>query len=239
MATGSDPPPRSPSSSKKKKNGNGKGSLVVSSLAQTLDSTLSFALSEAPPAVHTKNLRLPELLAPRSGRRHYSYSDDDTPSPTSPTRRWTPHSPLFHRKKKNRTRALNNKIKSASSSPVLDDESVSSTSSTEGKAVQDAPILRLEATQVDSLPGQPAAPSSSFPCNVPTILVSPDQEEYGGLVRKTSQCSHLSAASSTITSGAALSKHVATAISLPWRQPVLSMWERGLSRLISHVANWS
>ena len=212
MATGSDPP-RSPTLGKKKKNP--KGSLVMASLAQTLDSTMSVALSEAAPPVNTKSMRLPELLAPRSSysRRHYSYSDDDTPSPTSPTRtsRWAPQSPLFSRKKKNKARALNERIKSASSSPVLDGDSVSSNSSAEGQDIkpkETVPILRLEATQVDSLPGQPKPPTSFFPCTVPTILVSPDQEDCGGIFRKTSQSSHLSAASSTITSGAALSKHV-------------------------------
>ncbi|XP_019851731.1 PREDICTED: inositol-trisphosphate 3-kinase A-like isoform X2 [Amphimedon queenslandica] len=206
MATGTDRP-RSPLGKKKK---DMKGSLVMASLAQTLDSTMSVALREPAPPVNTKSLRLPELLAPKpsSSRRHYSYSDDDTPSPTSPTRtvRWAPHSPIFSRKKKNRPRALNERIKSASSSPVLDGDSISSNSSADDAKHKDSvPILRPEATQVDSLPGQLKPPTSSFPCTVPTILVSPDQEDCGGIFRKTSQSSHLSAASSTITSGAALS----------------------------------
>lgn len=214
MATGTDRP-RSPTSTLGKKKKDVKSSLVMASLAQTLDSTMSVALSEPAPPVNTKSLRLPELLAPKptSSRRHYSYSDDDTPSPTSPTRtvKWAPHSPIFSRKKKNRPRALNERIKSASSSPVLDGDSISSNSSAEGndaKPKDAVPIHRLEATQVDSLPGQLKPPTSSFHCTVPTILVSPDQEDCGGIFRKTSQSSHLSAASSTITSGAALSKHV-------------------------------
>lgn len=199
-STTSPPPDNKPVSNGKQQ----KGSLIMTSLSQALDPALSVALRDNKPSMDdSKKMRLPELLEPRNGggvsdgkrerkKKFTSRSDDDSPSPTSPTTLSSRRlSPLF-RKKKLKSRPMDGKIKSASSSPTLNDlRSVT-------------PVLQVvETTPVDSLPGQPAAQQP-----LPIILVSPDQEECS-LIRKTSQCSHLSGASSTLTSGALSKLNVA------------------------------
>lgn len=197
MATSGPPPPEQ--SVSKKPHGN---ALVMTSLSHALDSALPVALSDNTPtnplanylpteAKKTSKLKLPDLLAPSSRHRRRSDSDDSPTSPSSP-RRWTP---ILIRKKKLRVRG-ESQVKSADSSPTPNfdnDDCIHS------KTVRPLP---LETTQVDSLPGQLDVSKAG---NVPLIMVSPEDED-GGMFRKTSQCSHLSAASSTVTSGG-LSKH--------------------------------
>ena len=163
-------------------------SLVLDSLTSALESSLPVVLArnsnQSPSTVQTvqkksTKLKLHDLLRPRSPNR----SDSDE-SPTSP-KRW--HSPHFRRKRKARTP----QSKSAGNSPMKGEGD--SSTSLHG---------RLETTPVQSLPGQVEKQESTTSMGVPTILVSPDEENRFELQRKVSQSSHLSTTSSIITSGA-------------------------------------
>ena len=163
--------------------------LVLDSLTSALESSLPVVLTESTPAPKVTNkksnkMKLPNLLRPLSP----GFRSDSDESPTSP-RRW--HSPHFRRKKPKARHGL--RIKSADSSPVKDAEDSSTT----------PPPDDLETTQVASLPGQVEVNSkdSKTSLELPTILVSPDEEDGCELMRKTSQSSHLSVSSSIVTSG--------------------------------------
>ena len=172
----------------------------MTSLSHALDSALPVALSDKTPTNHLANhlptetrksskLKLPDLLTPSSRHRRRSDSDDSPTSPLFP-RRWTP---ILVCKKKIRVHD-ESQVRSADSSlsPNFDE-------CTHSKTVR---RLSLETAPVDSLPGQLDVSKAG---NVPSIMVLPEGED-GGMFRKTSQCSHLSAASSTVTSGG-FSKH--------------------------------
>ena len=166
-------------------------SLVLDSLSSALESSLPVVLTDStpnktPPSLNQKKsnkLKLHNLLRPLSP----GFKSDSDDSPTSPKRR---HSPHIRRKK---LKVRNGQTKSADNSPVRSDRDVS-------PSLLDG----LETTQVNSLPGQIEIQKreSKNSIGVPTILVSPDEENGFGLERKTSQSSHLSATSSIITSGA-------------------------------------
>ncbi len=162
-------------------------SLVLDSLTGALESSLPVVLArnsnQPPSTIHKKSskLKLHDLLRPLSTNK----SDSDE-SPTSP-KRW--HSPHLRRKRKARTP----QSKSAGNSPMRG----------EGDSSTSLPS-RLETTPVQSLPGQVQVEKqqSTTSMGVPTILVSPDEENSFELQRKVSQSSHLSTTSSIITSGA-------------------------------------
>ena len=177
--------PRTP----EKKNKSYKNPLVLQSLSHALESSLPVALSDNTPTspVQQKKaskMKLPYLLRPLSPRSRRKSDSDD--SPVSPIRWHSPHP----RKRKPRVRGIG-QPRSADNSPGRDYREEST-----------PPFDEFETTQTLSLPGQKEnrIEEGLRTLEVPTILVSPDEED-GGLVRKTSQSSHLSATSSIITSG--------------------------------------
>ena len=177
--------PRTP----EKKNKSYKNPLVLESLSHALESSLPVALSDNTPTspVQQKKaskMKLPYLLRPLSPRSRRKSDSDD--SPVSPIRWHSPHP----RKRKLRVRVIG-QPRSADNSPGRDYREEST-----------PPFDEFETTQTLSLPGQKdnRIEEGLRTLEVPTILVSPDEED-GGLVRKTSQSSHLSATSSIITSG--------------------------------------
>lgn len=166
-------------------------SLVMMSLSGAMESTVPMVLSESSlPTLRqleehhlaankpkkSGKLRLPDLLKPRTRMKSDSETDD---SPTSPTRWRSPHI----KRRKLRVRGDGKSTRSADNSPSRDKR----------------PPNTLETTPVTSLPGQPAMVSASI--DVPTILVSPDEQEDYRSLRKVSQSSRLSVGSSTMTSG--------------------------------------
>ena len=177
-----------------------KNSLVMASLRLAFDSSVPVALSEGTPAnpipSDTKKMpkiKPPDLLVPlknKASAGENSYSADESPSPTSP-KRWSP----VGKRKKLKIRSGDHQIKSANCSP----DQIKPVKQKQSRSV---PSLPLETTPVNSLPGTSDFSKKNSEVTVPTILVSPDDEACSEFVRKTSQSSHLSAASSTITSGA-------------------------------------